>query len=84
MERRTVEQLGIDDVAKRVHRTRNIGEALGECSVMTKRVINHWCDVIGRGERKKPKYLIYVVVFGLKQKSIPKTGMWINPGKAKD
>jgi hypothetical protein len=46
--RRTVEQLGIDDfantylppqadVAKRVRRTRNIGAALGESSIMTKR-----------------------------------------------
>ena len=36
-EAKPVEQHGIDDVAKRVRRTRNIGEALGECSIMMKR-----------------------------------------------
>ena len=41
----TVDQLDIDDVVKHIHRTRNIGSALGECSIIDERVINHWCDV---------------------------------------
>jgi hypothetical protein len=36
-EAKPVEQLGIDEAAKRGRRTRNIGAALGECSIMTKR-----------------------------------------------
>jgi hypothetical protein len=36
-EAKPVEQLSIDEAEKRSRRTRNIGAALGECSIMTKR-----------------------------------------------
>ena len=40
--------------------------------------------VLKKQERRKKEMKINVVVVFLNKKNIPKTGMWINPGKSRD